>query len=483
MLESNRSDVDVERIMHDIREAVTSRHGGAQSNGSAPRSVVVSNVVGGVSHAPANGDSLHLQPPFEPERDNHYHVNDLLKFHGADFLRNAYRALLAREPDESGLARHWQGLASGRFNKLDVLGSLRSSPEGRRNNVKVDGLWLPVTVRRIGRLPIIGYIVRLMIAVARLPRMLQHQNQYEFYLWAQLQRIVEYQNQNKRQTTEALAQMSAQLFEVTQRSTEQQQTLTNVSQQLEALAARQAEFGTAIETRFSEIENEVELLRSEKEPPLRDSVYALFEDRFRGESEEVQRRLEVYLPVVAEAQITNGVLDLGCGRGEWLRLLGSKGITCQGVDSNRTFIDRCRRAGLEVVEADALAHLQGLPPASLNMVTSFHMVEHLPFAVLVKLLQEIERTLKPGGVVILETPNPENFMVGSCTFYTDPSHRHPIPSQTLEFLLESHGFSDITTWKLRPWEAAKLPEDSELVRRFNEYFYSAPDYGIIAKKP
>jgi O-antigen chain-terminating methyltransferase len=482
MLESNRSDLDVERIMHDIREAVASRGSGPQTNGSSPPVPVSS-----VNYTPPNGDALHLQPPFQPKLDNHYHVNDLLRFHGADFLRTAYVALLSREPDESGLARHWEGLASGRFNKLDVLGSLRSSPEGRRNNVKVDGLWLPVTVRRVGRLPIIGYIVRLMIAVARLPRMLQSQNQYEFYLWAQLQRIVEYQNQHKRQTTEALAQMSAQisaqLLEVTQRSTEQQQTLTTVSQQLEALAARQAEFGTAIDTRLSEIENEIELLKAEKNPPLRDSLYALFEDCFRGESEEVQRRLEVYLPVVAEAQITNGVLDLGCGRGEWLRLLGSKGITCQGVDSNRTFIDRCRRAGLDVVETDALAHLQGLPPASLNMVTSFHLVEHLPFRVLVNLLEEIERTLKPGGVVILETPNPENVMVGSCTFYTDPSHRNPIPSQTLEFLLESHGFSDIRIWKLRPWEAAKLPEDSELVRRFNEYFYSAPDYGIIAKKP
>jgi O-antigen chain-terminating methyltransferase len=86
-------------------------------------------------------------------------------------------------------------------------------------------------------------------------------------------------------------------------------------------------------------------------------------------------------------------------------------------------------------------------------------------------------------MLILETPNPENFMVGSCSFYADPTHRNPIPSQTLKFLLEARGFTGATVLKLRPWDEAKIDGDSEIVKRFNEYFYGAPDYGIVARKP
>ena len=102
---------------------------------------------------------------------------------------------------------------------------------------------------------------------------------------------------------------------------------------------------------------------------------------------------------------------------------------------------------------------------------------------LIKLLDEIVRTLKPGGMIIFETPNPENFMVGSYSFYADPTHRNPIPSKTLQFLLESRGLKTIEVLKLRSWDEAKLEGDTELVKRFNEYFYSAPDYAVIAGKP
>ena len=87
-----------------------------------------------------------------------------------------------------------------------------------------------------------------------------------------------------------------------------------------------------------------------------------------------------------------------------------------------------------------------------------------------------------GGLLILETPNPENFMVGSYSFYADPTHRNPIPSATLQFLLESRGLGRIEVMKLRPWDAAKIDGNTEIIKRFNEYFYSAPDYGIIGWK-
>src|ERR1041385_4752222 len=116
MLETNGADVDVERIMYEIRDAVARRQGGAATNGTA--------VLFSAGQAVENGDGLRLQPAFQPKVDKHYHVNDLLRFHGVEFLRNSYVAVLGREPDEIGLAKHLDGLASGRFNKLDVLASL-----------------------------------------------------------------------------------------------------------------------------------------------------------------------------------------------------------------------------------------------------------------------------------------------------------------------------------------------------------------------
>jgi O-antigen chain-terminating methyltransferase len=224
-----------------------------------------------------------------------------------------------------------------------------------------------------------------------------------------------------------------------------------------------------------------QLMTTEKDHLL-DPLYASFEDQFRGDREEIKNRLGVYLPIVREAEVIEDVVDIGCGRGEWLEILKQEGVAASGIDHNRVFIEQCRQNGLDVVETDALAYLRSLPDQSLNAVTSFHLVEHLPFEILINLLDEIVRTLRPGGLVILETPNPENFMVGSYTFYKDPTHRNPIPSVTLQFLLESRGFAGVKVMNLRPWEAAEVAGDAEIIKRFNEYFYGPSDYGIIGWK-
>jgi len=215
---------------------------------------------------------------------------------------------------------------------------------------------------------------------------------------------------------------------------------------------------------------------------LLDALYASFEDQFRGAREEVKNRLRVYLPILKDAKVTADALDVGCGRGEWLELLKHEEVQARGVDHNRVFVEQCRQIGLDVVEEDALTYLRSLPGRSLNVVTSFHLVEHLSFEELIRLLDEMIRTLRSGGLLILETPNPENFMVGSYSFYADPTHRNPIPSPTLQFLLESRGLDRVTVMKLRPWDAAKIEGDTDIIKRFNEYFYGAPDYGIVGWK-
>lgn len=214
-----------------------------------------------------------------------------------------------------------------------------------------------------------------------------------------------------------------------------------------------------------------------------DSLYVAFEDALRGPREEVQARLKVYLPLL-EKGFT--VLDVGCGRGEWLDLLRQEGYPARGVDFNRIMVEECREKQLDVEDADALDYLRRVPDASVGAVTVFHMVEHLPFRKLTLLLDEVTRILQPGGIAIFETPNPNNFLVGSRNFYFDPTHRNPIPNETLRFLVESRGLCQVKVMPLNPCDPCNhVPEGKEggaLVRRFNEYFYGPQDYAVIGRK-
>lgn len=221
---------------------------------------------------------------------------------------------------------------------------------------------------------------------------------------------------------------------------------------------------------------------ADEQQHLRDAHYVSFEDHFRGTREVITERLRVYLPVLESAGITRDILDIGCGRGEWLQLIKDEGWQGRGVDTNRLMVEQGAERGLEVIEADVIAYLRATPDASLSAITSFHLIEHLPFETLNKFLDEIIRTLKPGGVVILETPNPENVLVGSCHFYLDPTHRNPLPYQTMQYLFETRGLARIEVLKLHAWETAQLKGDSELIALINKYFYGPFDYGIIGWK-
>ena len=218
------------------------------------------------------------------------------------------------------------------------------------------------------------------------------------------------------------------------------------------------------------------------------AVFAEFEDTFRGPRELVKERQEVYVPRLLEAHAGTGsapVLDLGCGRGEWLELLADRHLVASGVDANPGMVERCRALGIQATLGDALTHLRSLPDRSLGAVTSFHMVEHLPFEAVIALLDEALRVLRTGGLLILETPNPQNVLVGSYTFWIDPTHCKPIPSETLRFFVEARGFCGAEVWNLQPYPAAiRLPEDpAGIAARFNDCFYGPQDYGIIACRP
>jgi O-antigen chain-terminating methyltransferase len=232
-----------------------------------------------------------------------------------------------------------------------------------------------------------------------------------------------------------------------------------------------------------------EQLRSiaEEERHTLDALYMSFEDRFRGSWEDIQERLHVYVPILQDAQLGTDerpVLDLGCGRGEWLHLLKEQGLRARGVDRNRLLIEACRQRDLDVTESDALAYLRNLPDASMGVVTGFHLLEHLPFEVMIKMLDETVRVLQPGGAAIFETPNPENVRVGSYTFYLDPTHRSPLPSAIVTYIAEARGLCRVQTMPLHPYAKACRVEEAglDVAKRFNEYFYGPQDYAVIGWK-
>lgn len=185
--------------------------------------------------------------------------------------------------------------------------------------------------------------------------------------------------------------------------------------------------------------------------------YRTFEDRFRGSRERIRQRLEVYLPFLehlAARKPGYEALDLGCGRCEWLDLLTEKGIPVCGVDLDEGMMRSCRERGYKVSTRDALEELKSRNDNSLLAISGFHIVEHLQFSVLQSLLTEAHRALVPGGLLLLETPNPENIIVGTSNFFLDPTHLKPIPHQLLAYLVESTGFIRYTIMRLQEVEAA-----------------------------
>lgn len=167
-------------------------------------------------------------------------------------------------------------------------------------------------------------------------------------------------------------------------------------------------------------------------------------DDLRAEVAELRARLAVV------AGHSPRVLDVGPGRGEWLALLAEAGVAAAGVDDNAGMVERLRARGFDIAHADAIDHLGGLAPGSLEAVTAFHVVEHLDLGPLLGLLAAARCALRPGGLLVAETPNPTNLVMGACNFHIDPTHRTPVPPAQLEFLVGAVGFAGVEIVALHP---------------------------------
>lgn len=216
-----------------------------------------------------------------------------------------------------------------------------------------------------------------------------------------------------------------------------------------------------------------------------EAYYVSFEDAHRGSTESIQKGFDDYDHVLPELALLSGeILDLGCGRGEWLSWLAKHGKHGKGVDSNPVMVEICREKGQRVEYADLMKHLKSLPNKSHTLITAFHVAEHLPFETLFEMIQQIHRILVPRGMMILETPNPENISVGAHTFYHDFSHRAPITPVSLEFLAKYHGFIETRILRRNPHPLEDHLEGIDPVAVKINHFLSGPqDFALIAKAP
>ncbi|OZB74078.1 MAG: hypothetical protein B7X37_06805 [Halothiobacillus sp. 14-55-98] len=213
------------------------------------------------------------------------------------------------------------------------------------------------------------------------------------------------------------------------------------------------------------------------------NFYRAFEDRHRGSRSLIKERLQVYVPFLMpllKIYPHSPVIDLGCGRGEWLELVTECGFAAYGVDMDDGMLASCHELGLHAENQDLIAALRNLPDESQTVVSAFHVVEHILFETLMELVREAFRVLKPAGLLILETPNPENISVGTTNFYLDPTHERPIPPALLSFLPEYTGF--YRTKVLRLQEPESLREKTDVVL-MDVLAGVSPDYSVVAQKP
>jgi len=220
-----------------------------------------------------------------------------------------------------------------------------------------------------------------------------------------------------------------------------------------------------------------------------DNFYNRLENRFRGNREDILNRLRVYQPDVEAAIIRTGgkpVLDLGCGRGEWLQLMREMemDIDAVGVDLNTAQISEAKDAGLDVKEMKAQSALAEAGDNSLSVVSAHHLIEHIPFPDVAWIAREALRVLAPGGLLIFETPNPRNVLVGATSFHNDPTHIRPLTDPVLSVLFETIGYHPVETRFLHPHERlneflARPRFDPELVH----LLFGPQDLAMIGQKP
>ncbi len=232
--------------------------------------------------------------------------------------------------------------------------------------------------------------------------------------------------------------------------------------------------------------------------PVASMTYVGFEDRFRGSEQEIRVRVEDYLPILRS---TSDIVDIGCGRGELLDALRDAGVRARGVDANHAMVELCRARGLDVEEADAASFMLRQEPGSVGGLVAIQVVEHFTPAYLTAFLSAAYGALRPGAPLVLETINPACWSAFFETYIRDLTHQRPLHPDTLKYLVQASGFTQVDVQFRQPVRdadrlaraaAAGAAADAGLrdaiavlndhADKLNVRLFSSFDYVVIARR-
>ncbi|HEY0159934.1 MAG TPA: class I SAM-dependent methyltransferase [Thermoanaerobaculia bacterium] len=217
-----------------------------------------------------------------------------------------------------------------------------------------------------------------------------------------------------------------------------------------------------------------------------DVLYRRLEDSLRGGEAHVRADVAPYVRLASEHQ---PALDVGCGRGEFLAACREAGVTARGVDTNERSVADLRARGFDVSLGAVPECFAGIAAGSLGSVVAMHVVEHLPVDALFALFRESARVLRPGGLLIVETPNAEALAVAATDFWRDPTHIAPRHSAALTVLAREHGFEieEIRAVHELP-EGLRIaiapddpPELQRVIHAVNDRLFAPPDLRLILR--
>ena len=289
------------------------------------------------------------------------------------------------------------------------------------------------------------------------------------------------------QETEGLKEEDANLRRETERLKEEDANLRREAGDLRQDISTLREDGERVRDRLRRIENL---------PTDDEQFYHEFEERFRGTRDEIRERFKIYIPHIKEhlPNWSKGrFIDVGSGRGEWLDVLKENGAEDYiGVDLNARQNEVAASFGHKTVCEDCIAYLSRQPDESVDLITSFQVIEHLCMSDIMELLRQSHRVLKKGGMILFETQNPSNLIVGADTFYIDPSHKRPLDLRMMEFFAQWSGFQEVQIieanshpcWSGLPMEG-RDEKDIDDIKKINDIFwliYGAMDYAVLGVK-
>jgi len=439
------------------------------------------------SLAPQSAPKISPESVISFSQKSVYHRDEFTAYDDLEFVENAFLGILQRPADETGLSDYVHFLRNG-GDKESILIILLSSDEAKNNDILVTGLgWHRMQKLLRKMLPKRRYIAH---KIDRLDRFfapwyrstpaLRHQLSLQRAVNQHAQATSLYLEQQLKTYAEQVELQAGQIKQLSMQVQVNQSDLAICRAHTHSLLSR-LEGGAASDNLGSIKSTQL------NEQDKFDAFYLAFEDACRGTDEETSSKLQAYLPYIQQlvdefGPVTSAV-DIGCGRGEWLDLLRQFNIASHGVDLNQVMIDHCRAHGHQVEQGDALAWMQQQQPQSQHLVSSFHVIEHIPFNQYYLWFEQFSRILAPGGMLILETPNPENVLVGSHTFYHDPTHLNPVTPTLLEFTAQFFGLQVLAIERLNPYpESAKVKGHDELTERVNGHLCGPQDFGLIAVK-